>query len=208
VNSRWYIDEICLVNAETEPAITATGSIDNSRVTPILVDALKASHGEPMWKQTSEQRRVAKQYAEIFGKCREATKLSCELKDDRLLHYLDGLLLDLLQKKEQLNCNTSIEDYGENSDLTLKTLSGTEKENVHPSIDKLCNPPSIATKGRPCKKRLPNEGLYEAVNKKRHLSVSNVGNKLMKQDVKKQRNTRHCSNCGSDKHNAQTCKQK
>jgi hypothetical protein len=100
VNPRWYIDDVSLANAETEPTISATGEVENSMAVPILINALKASHGKSMWKPTSEKRSAAKRYTEIFGKCREVSKLSCELEDDRLLHYLDELLLDLLQKKE------------------------------------------------------------------------------------------------------------
>jgi hypothetical protein len=208
VNPRWYINDFCLASAEAESTITATGNIDCSSATSVLIDALRASHDEPVWKQTSEQRSAAKRYAEMFGKCREATRLSCELKDNRLLHYLDELLSDLLQKKEELNHKTDIENFRESHADFSTSLETIGKENLNPNVDKLCNPPIVVTKGRPCKKRLPNAGLRETVNKKRQFQVSNVSNEQIHQEVKKQRNARHCSNCGSDKHNARTCQQK
>jgi len=122
-------------------------------------------NAEPVWKQTSEQRSAAKQYAEMFGKCREATRLLCELKDNRLLHYFDELLSDLLQKKEELYHKNNIENCKESHIDFSTSLKTTGKENLNPNVDKLCNPPSVVTKGRPCKKRLPNGGLSETVNK-------------------------------------------
>jgi hypothetical protein len=83
-----------LITAATEPAITisANGEVGKS-MTTTLINALKASYGQTMQNQTSEQHGAAKWCAEIFGKHREATKLYCELYE---------LLMDLslLQKKE------------------------------------------------------------------------------------------------------------
>lgn len=198
VNPRWYHDETSIEQVESEPMLTASGELEDKTIAPLLINALKDIRGNSIEHQTTTKRNKVKQYAEIWGKCREATQLSCELQDNRLLKYIDQLLIDLRKKKDDCITTTSqehqysdsSEDMSNNNNFSEQNPS--EKENVNPNYNILDNPPAIATKGRPRKRRIPNEGLS-----RNQFSAK-----------KKQKGSRHCRSCNETGHDLRNCPNK
>jgi hypothetical protein len=196
VNPRWYRDGVTLADVAKEPAVNIHGNIEDAHAVSLLVSSLNNIRGEYIGQQTAEKRNEVKRFATMWGKCREATQLSCELKDERLSQFLETIIQDLHRKKLEKSA-----EKGYDTELSSGISSDEqvhEKENIDPDTNSLHNPGHILTKGRPRKRRIPNEGEYNMqTTKKRTCQAAN--------EPSNDRRRPCCKSCGQEGHYTPTC---
>jgi hypothetical protein len=173
------------------------------------MSSLNDIRGEYVGQQTAERRNEVKRFATMWGKCREATHLSCELRDERLSQFLETIIPDLQRKKQGLQV-----EKGHNTDLSADASSDDEhvsgKENIDPNTNSLHNPQHVLTKGRPRKRRIPNEGEHRMQKTKKQTSqdVSGPSDDNYARDAGSSSTNRRrpcCKNCGQEGHYTPRC---